>query len=117
MSVTGGGQTPLLNGRVTDRPLHGFTMYQSNAIAVGSTGSAATQTFGSSSTSGQTLILYGHMSAVATASHIAKTEVIRDPDSFSDIVRGLHVYGRKVLRAESDTGFKGVFNGLMDLDS
>ena len=47
MSVTGGGQTPLLNGRVTDRPLHGFTMYQSNAIAVGSTGSAATQTFGS----------------------------------------------------------------------
>ena len=117
MSVTGGGASPLLNGRVTDSKLHNFDLYVSNAIAVGSTGSAATQTFGSSSTSGQTLILYGHMSGVATASHIAKTEVIRDPDSFSDIVRGLHVYGRKVLRAESDTGFKGVFKGLMDLDS
>jgi len=117
MSVTGGGASPLLNGRVTDGKLHGFDLYQSNAIGVGTTGSAATQVFGSSATSGQTLILYGHMSGVATASHIAKTEVIRDPDSFSDIVRGLHVYGRKVLRAESDTGFKGVFNGLMDLDS
>ena len=117
MSITGGGASPLLNGRVTDSKLHNFDLYVSNAIAVGATGSAATQTFGSSSTSGQTLILYGHMSGVATASHIAKTEVIRDPDSFSDIVRGLHVYGRKVLRAESDTGFKGVFKGLMDLDS
>ena len=117
MSVTGGGASPLLNGRVTDSKLHGFDLYQTNAIGVGTTGSAATQIFGSSSTAGQTLILYGHMSGVATASHIAKTEVIRDPDSFSDIVRGLHVYGRKVLRAESDTGFKGVFNGLMDLDS
>tara|TARA_R100001460_G_scaffold11528_4_gene26916 strand:+ start:3581 stop:4537 length:957 start_codon:yes stop_codon:yes gene_type:complete len=117
MSVTGGGASPLLNGRVTDGKLHGFDLYQSNAIGVGTTGSAATQVFGSSATSGQTLILYGHMSGVATASHIAKTEVIRDPDSFSDIVRGLHVYGRKVLRAESDTGFKGVFKGLMDLDS
>jgi len=117
MSVTGGGASPLLNGRVTDSKLHGFDLYQTNAIGVGTTGSAATQIFGSSSTAGQTLILYGHMSGVATASHIAKTEVIRDPDSFSDIVRGLHVYGRKVLRAESDTGFKGVFKGLMDLDS
>ncbi len=112
-----GQASPLLNGRVTDRPLHGFDLYQSNAIAVGSTGSAATHTFGSSSTSGQTAILFGHMSAVATASHIAKTEVIRDPDSFSDIVRGLHVFGRKVLRGESTTGFKGVFKGLMDLNS
>jgi len=43
------------------------------------------------------------MSAAATASHIAKTEVVRDPDSFSDVVRGLHVYGSKVLRAEAIT--------------
>ena len=25
----------------------------------------------------------------------------RDPDSFSDIVRGLHVFGRKILRQEA----------------
>jgi len=43
----------------------------------------------------------GHMSAVATAQTITSTEVIRDPDSFGDIVRGLHVYGAKVLRPEA----------------
>ena len=30
---------------------------------------------------------------------IAKTEVVRDTESFADIVRGLHVFGRKVLRS------------------
>ena len=116
MSITGGSQSPLLNGKVTEQKLHGFNMYQSNAIGVGTTGSAATSVFGSSATSGQTLILYGHMSAAVTASHIAKTEVIRDPNSFADIVRGLHVFGRKVIRG-SGSGYKGVFKGLMDLDS
>mgnify|MGYP001452656234 CR=1 FL=1 len=37
----------------------------------------------------------------ATASHIAKTEVVRSTESFSDVVRGLHVFGRKVLRPEA----------------
>ena len=116
-SVIGTGNSPLLNGKVTDRPLHGFNLYQSNVLVVSSVGSAATYTIGSSATSGHAVFLYGHMSAVATASHIAKTEVIRDPDSFSDIVRGLHVFGRKVLRGESTTGYKGVFKGLLDLDT
>ena len=116
MSITGGSQSPLLNGRVTEQKLHGFSLYQSNAIGVSTTGSAATSVFGSSATSGHTLIIYGHMSAAVTASHIAKTEVIRDPNSFADIVRGLHVFGRKVIRGSGD-GYKGVFNGLMDLDS
>ena len=38
---------------------------------------------------------------VATVNHIAKTELIRDPDSFADVVRGLHVFGRKILRSEA----------------
>ena len=29
------------------------------------------------------------------------TEVMRDPSSFGDIVRGLHVFGAKVLRDEA----------------
>ncbi len=41
------------------------------------------------------------MSSTATAQTITSTEVIRDPDSFGDIVRGLHVYGAKVLRADA----------------
>ena len=30
-----------------------------------------------------------------------ETELIRDPDSFADVVRGLHVFGRKILRSEA----------------
>jgi len=41
------------------------------------------------------------LSSTATAQTITSTEVIRDPDSFGDIVRGLHVYGSKVLRPEA----------------
>ena len=32
---------------------------------------------------------------------INKTETYRDPDSFADIVRGMHLYGRKILRPEA----------------
>ena len=116
-SVTG-GPSNLFNGQVTDRKIHGFTLYQTNVMTVGSVGSDAANTFGPSGTSGEADVLFGHMSAVVTASHIAKTEVIRDPDSFSDIVRGLHVFGRKVLRGSATgTGYKGVFTGVVDLNS
>ena len=115
-SVTGEDKSALMNGAVTSRKIHGFTLYQTNAIAVSSAGTAASHTFGPSATSGETIVLGGHMSAVATASAIAKTEVIRDPDSFADIVRGLHVFGRKVLRS-SGTGFVGVYKGVPDLNT
>jgi hypothetical protein len=39
--------------------------------------------------------------SVATAQQINKTETYRDPDSFADIVRGMHLYGRKILRPEA----------------
>jgi hypothetical protein len=94
-----GGSSQIRNGMVTDRPLFGFNMYQSNAIAV-SGGNATNHTFGSSG-SNEHVFLYGHMSGVATVNHIAKTELIRDPDSFADVVRGLHVFGRKILRSEA----------------
>ena len=111
-----GGPSALTNGLVTDKVVHGFKLYQSNVLSVGSAGTAASHTFGPSTNSGEFDSLFGHMSAVATASHIAKTEVIRDPDSFADVVRGLHVFGRKVLRG-SGSGYKGVFTGVPDLDS
>ena len=115
-SVTGESMSALMNGAITDRKIHGFTLYQTNVITTGSVGTAASFTVGPAATSGETYALFGHKSAVCTASHIAKTEVIRDPDSFADIVRGLHVFGRKVLRGSGD-GFKGVFAGVPDLDS
>ena len=102
-----GSASAMRNGMITDRPLFGFKMYTTNAIAV-SSGSAANKTFGSAG-SNEHAFLYGHQGAVATANHIAKTELIRDPDSFSDIVRGLHVFGRKVLRTEA------VFSGVITI--
>ena len=115
-SVTGESMSPLMNGQVTNRKVHGFTLYQSNAMVVGSLGTAASATFGPVATSGESFALAGHMSACATASAIAKTEVVRDPNSFADIVRGLHVFGRKVLRG-SGTGFTGALVGVTDLDT
>lgn len=39
-----------------------------------------------------------HAATVAFVSQIDKTESLRDPQSFSDIVRGLNVYGVKVVK-------------------
>jgi len=85
-SVTGDAKSELRNGRVTDGKIQGFNCYMTN-------------NFAASTTSNYYKILWGHMSSTATANAIAKTEVVRDPDSFADIVRGLHVFGRKVLRS------------------
>jgi len=97
-SVTGDASSPIRNGRVTDGLVRGFNLYKSNAFAAGdSTATDVTVT----GTANEYYVLFGHMSSTCTASHIAKTEVVRDPDSFADIVRGLHVYGRKVIRPEA----------------
>ena len=87
-SVTGDGTSPLRNGNVLDGLVNGFRLYMTN-------------NFAASSTSNYFKVMFGHMSSTATANAIAKTEVVRDPDSFADIVRGLHVFGRKVLRSEA----------------
>ena len=78
----------LRNGLVVPQLVNGFRLHKSNNMP-------------SASTSDVYVVLAGHVSGVSTASQIAKTEVVRDTESFADIVRGLHVYGRKVLRTES----------------
>jgi hypothetical protein len=51
-------------------------------------------------TAGTFAVLAGHPSATTYADQILKTEAIRLQDQFVDGVRGLHVFGRKVVRAE-----------------
>ena len=89
------GQGSIRNGLVSSGKLRGFDMYKTNNIAA--TSSAAGK------------CLAGHISSTATAQTITSTEVIRDPDSFGDIVRGLHVYGAKVLR---DNALVSAFYGI-----
>jgi len=79
--------------------IHGFDVYVSNNLPSIGTGPATTGTSNQNSNYG--IIVAGHSSAVASASQITKTESYRDPDSFADIVRGMHLYGRKILRPEA----------------
>ena len=44
-------------------------------------------------------VLAGTNDAITYASQLAKIEVLRDPDSFSDLVRGLYLYGAKTVNA------------------
>lgn len=46
-------------------------------------------------------ILAGHKSAIAFASQMTKTESLRNPNDFGDFVRGLNVYGYKVVKDSS----------------
>jgi len=89
------GQGSIRNGLVSSGKLRGFNMYKSNNIAA--TSNAAGK------------CLAGHISSTATAQTIISTEVLRDPSSFGDIVRGLHVYGAKVLR---DDALVSAFYGI-----
>ena len=91
------GGSGLQNGLIINN-LHGFKVYVSNNLPKIGTGAGTTGTANQNSNFG--VIVAGHDSAVATAQQITKTETYRDPDSFADIVRGMHLYGRKILRPE-----------------
>ena len=81
------GEGGLRNGLVMTGKLRGFSIYKTNNCPKG----LATVDH----------IIAGHMAAVATVSSIDKVEKIRSETTFADIIRGLHVYGRGVVRPES----------------
>jgi len=85
------GDGGLRNGLVASGMLRGFKLYKSNNLAT---------VAGTGSFSGTDLynLLAGHMSATASASALSQTESFRAHDAFADVVRGLLVWGRKVLR-------------------
>jgi len=88
----------LRNGRVTNTPIQGFRLYVSNNLPSIGTGPGTVGTANQNSNFG--VLIMGHDSAVAMAQQITKTETFRDPNGFADIVRGMQVYGRKILRPE-----------------
>ena len=81
------GDGGVRNGLVASGSIRGFQMYKSSNIPA------------TSNATGQCLA--GHMSSTATAQSILNIETLRDTDTFGDIVRGLHVYGRQVLRDDA----------------
>ena len=95
------GQSGALRNGLVINSWNGFRVYVSNNLPSVGTGPATTGTANQNTNYG--VIVAGHDSAVATAEQINKTETYRDPDSFADIVRGMHLYGRKILRPEALT--------------
>jgi hypothetical protein len=89
-SLTGDGQTPLRNGRVgiIDR----FTAFNSNLLPRYVDGAANT-----------THLIAGTKAGLTFATQLTKTETLRAESTFGDIMRGLLVYGHKVVKGEALT--------------
>ena len=107
VQVTGDATSPLRNGLAIPGALAGFRCYKSTALN-STAGTDQVTLTGVATDASENIVLAGHMSSTSTASHIAKTEVVRSTESFSDVIRGLHVFGRKVLRPEA------VVRGVID---
>jgi hypothetical protein len=89
------GQGSIRNGLVASGLLRGFQMYKSNNLPTNDLTGASP-----AGTATAPEALFGHISGTSAASSMNKVETVRDTGTFSDIVRGLMVWGRKVLRPE-----------------
>jgi hypothetical protein len=84
--LTGDSVSVLRNGRLgmIDR----FTLYISNLLPSGVAGGLA---------SGEDVFYAGHAHGLTFASQVSKVETLRSEQTFGTVLRGLQVYGRKVL--------------------
>ena len=87
-----------------------FTVYVSNMLPKGASGSSTPWVSGngaessvttSGSVAARRAIIAGHKSAITFASQITKMETVRNPSDFGDYIRSLNVYGFKVVKPES----------------
>lgn len=93
------GADQLTNGKLVEKQIRGFTVYESNNLPFLGTGGDTLDADGSSTDFN--VIVAGHKSAVATAQQLTDTEKFRSQDFFGDVVRGMQLYGRKILRPEA----------------
>lgn len=87
----------LRNGKIgmIDR----FTVYVSNLLPRAAAGQSYTGTAVASALK-RHAIMAGHKSAITFASQIAKVESLQNPNDFGTLIRGLNVYGYKVVQAD-----------------
>lgn len=96
--VTGDAQSILRNGKIgtIDR----FSLYVSNLLPKADDG----KDFAGAAldmADKRTALLAGHKSAITFASQIAKVESLQNPTDFGVLVRGLNVFGYKVIKPEA----------------
>jgi len=91
-SLAGDGTSILRNGRVgmIDR----FMIYMSNQVqTVNNAGSATTETV--------YCMPFGHKSSLTFATQLVENEMIPNPDDFGQLMRGLQVYGRRIINGDN----------------
>lgn len=91
-SLTGDRTSPYRNGMVgiIDR----FTVYNSNLLPSNND---------PSNDEWRTVMLAGHKDAATFATQMTKTETLRSQNTFGDIMRGLIVYGYRMIKPEAMT--------------
>lgn len=89
-SLTGDSQSPIRNGRLGQ--IDRFTLYSSNLLPT-----SATDGVGGNDSDGATYIYAGHKNALSFASQLTKVETLKSESTFGNLLRGLQVYGRKVV--------------------
>ena len=100
----GDGTSIIRNGMIGK--LDRFTVYVSNQLPRGTAGNSWPTKANPTGTTqagavARRAIIAGHRSAIAFASQMTKTETLRNPNDFGDLVRGLQVYGYKVTKTEA----------------
>lgn len=97
-AITGDQTSPLRNGRIG--MVDNTTLYVSNLLpsATGVTRQSGDAGVG---TVKATYVYMGTSDAVTFASQITKVESLRSTSTFGNIVRGLNVYGYKVIKPEA----------------
>jgi hypothetical protein len=88
-SLTGDSKSPLRNGRIgmIDR----FTLYSSNLLYTATDSNTVTCW----------AVIFGQTSALTFASQITEMETLKAESTFGDLMRGLNVYGYKVIKSEA----------------
>jgi hypothetical protein len=96
--LTGDDKSILRNGKIgmIDR----FTVYLSNQLPAAAAGQSLTGGAQGGSAKRRVLIA-GHTTALTFASQIVKTEDLPNPNDFGRLVRGLNVYGHKMIKPEA----------------
>jgi hypothetical protein len=96
--LTGDDKSILRNGKLgmIDR----FTIYLSNQLPKAGAGFNPDGTVNAGALKRRVLIA-GHSSALTFASQITKTESLQNPNDFGQLVRGLNVFGKKMIKPEA----------------
>jgi hypothetical protein len=87
-SLTGDAVSPLRNGKIG--MLDRFTVYNSNNIDTTTDGANTVQN-----------CIFGQMTALTFATQLVKNETLKNQDDFGDLLRGLQVFGYKVIKPEA----------------